>query len=58
MIALYKIMALFDSQTISDQILVGLEKNRRTGTDPFINAITLKLYAEFSKTLNIEVSMV
>lgn len=45
LIALYKIMALFDSQTISDQILVGLEKNRRMGTDPFTNAITLRLYS-------------
>lgn len=45
LIALYKIMALFDAQTVSDQILVGLEKNRKMGTDPFTNAITLKLYA-------------
>lgn len=50
-------MSLLDSQTISDQILVGLEKNRRTGTDPFINAITLKFYAEFPKNLSIEVTL-
>jgi hypothetical protein len=56
LIALYKIMGLFDAQTVSDQILVGLEKNRKMGTDPFINAITLKLYAEFSKTLSLDVS--
>jgi hypothetical protein len=55
LIALYKIMGVFDAHTISDQILVGLDKSRKMGTDPFINAITLKLYGEFSKTLSLDV---
>jgi hypothetical protein len=55
LIALYKIMSLFDSQTISDQILAGLEKNRKMGADPFTNALTLRLYAEFSKLLSLDV---
>lgn len=44
LIALYKTMSMYDAQTVSDQIIPGLEKNRKAGTDPFVNAITLKLY--------------
>ena len=36
-------------------ILPGLEKNRKSGTDPFANAITLKIYSNISKNLSIEV---
>ena len=55
LIVLYKTASTFDSQVVTDQILPALDKLRKVGTDPFSNAISLKLYTLFSKNLSIEV---
>jgi hypothetical protein len=42
--ALYSILNLIDSQTLSLVILPGLESARKMGSDPIINAIINKMY--------------
>ena len=45
-------LPVIDSQTISSHILTGLENNRKAGTDPFINAITVSIYSSIAKNLS------
>ena len=53
LICIFKSANSYDPQVITDQILPGLDKLRRAGSDSFSSAITLKLYTVFSKNLSI-----
>ena len=51
LIALKKCIKILDVQTITSQVLGGLENSRKAGTDPFINAISVSIYSQLAKTL-------
>lgn len=51
LIALRKSIKILDTQTITSIVLPGLEASRKSGSDPFINAITVSIYAMLGKTL-------
>jgi hypothetical protein len=53
--ALYSILGVVDTQTLSLTILPGLEIARKAGSDPFVNAIIARMYKTLGETLQIDV---
>lgn len=51
LIALRKSIKILDNQTITSLVLPGLEACKKSGSDPFINAITVSIYTMLGKTL-------
>jgi hypothetical protein len=51
LIALRKSIKILDTQTITSIVLPGLETSRKSGSDPFVNAITVSIYTMLGKTL-------
>lgn len=55
LMALRKCIKILDVQTITSQVLPGLENSRKAGTDPFINAISISIYTQLAKSLPTEI---
>ena len=51
LISLRKSIKILDNQTITSLVLPGLEACKKSGSDPFINAITVSIYTMLGKTL-------
>lgn len=51
LIALRKSIKILDTQTITSIVLPGLENCRKSGSDPFVNAITVSIYEMLGKSL-------
>lgn len=51
LIALRKSIKILDTQTITSIVLPGLETARKSGSDPYVNAITVSIYTMLGKTL-------
>lgn len=55
LIALRKSIKILDNQTITSIVLPGLEACKKSGSDPFVNAITVSIYGMLGKSLPSEI---